>query len=162
MKDNKVEQSDLIGKIKHFPIEIVQKMVDYQVAQGSKADVTVFQECHNASKRFYGFNWNRTEEGDEFWVDVILENNFKAFFDKYPKTNNSLSPSYIKFTRYNNLGKGQLCQMKNQIGWIRKNVVLHPSIDRHLEIIQDDLNIIIDQWHLNKGLINEMYGNGNK
>ena len=36
MKEKKVEQSDLIGEIKDFPIEIVQAMVDEQVRQGNK------------------------------------------------------------------------------------------------------------------------------
>ena len=40
----KVKQSDLIGDIKGFPIEVVQKMVERQVEQGNKADVTVFQK----------------------------------------------------------------------------------------------------------------------
>lgn len=35
MKGQTVEQSDLIGGIKDFPIEIVQAMVDEQVRQRS-------------------------------------------------------------------------------------------------------------------------------
>ena len=38
MKEYKVKKEDLIGEIKDFPIEVVQKMVDYQVEQGNKAD----------------------------------------------------------------------------------------------------------------------------
>ena len=160
MKDNKVEQSDLIGKIKHFPIEIVQKMIDYQVAQGNKADITIFQENPCYHKDIGGFAWCNTIEGRAFWEEIIMREKFGIFWDKYPNADSSILRT--KFIRYNNLGKGQLCQMKNQIGWIRNNAVLHTSLDKRLEIIQDDLNIIIDQWPLNKGLINEIYGNGNK
>lgn len=58
----KVKPEDLIGEIESFPIEIVQKMVDYQVAQGNKADVTVFQKSAIASRVDGGFNWSETKE----------------------------------------------------------------------------------------------------
>ena len=158
MKDNKVEQNDLIEKIKHFPIEVVQKMVDYQVTQRGIADITIFQENPKLIAKCGGFDWCDTKEGSAFWANVIGAFDFKVFFNKYPKTNAGLSTLHTKFIRYNNLGKGQLCQMRNQINWIRNNVVLDSSLDKRLENIQDDLNIIIDQWPLNQGLINEMYG----
>ena len=44
MIGNRVEQSDLIGDIKGFPIEVVQKMVDEQIAQRNKANVFFFQD----------------------------------------------------------------------------------------------------------------------
>ena len=44
MKGKTVEQSDLIGAIKDFPIEVVQEMVNEQVRQGNNADVSVFQK----------------------------------------------------------------------------------------------------------------------
>lgn len=53
----KVKPEDLIGEIAGFPIEVVQKMVDCQVAQGNKADVTVFQKSNTASKKNKGFDW---------------------------------------------------------------------------------------------------------
>lgn len=162
MKDNRVEQSDLIGKIKHFPIEIVQKMIDYQVAQGNKANITIFQENPYYHKNIGGFAWCNTIEGHVFWEEVIIRERFGIFYDRYPKTNTNVSILRTKFTRYNNLSKGQLCQMRNQISWIRNNAVLERSLNKRLENIQDDLNTIIDQWPLNKGLINEIYGNGNK
>ena len=158
MKDNKVEQSDLIGKIKHFPIEIVQKMVDYQVAQGNKADVTVFQENPSSYKPFGGFSWKDTEEPEFFWVNVIINYDFEVFFNKYPKANAGLSTLHTKFTRYNNLSKGQLCQMRNQIGWIRNNTVLEYYLDRQLEDVQDILDTLINQWSLNQDIINKRYG----
>ena len=35
-KEYKVTEKDLIGQLKGFPIEVVQKMVDYQVEQGNR------------------------------------------------------------------------------------------------------------------------------
>ena len=39
MKGQKVEQSDFVGCLKGFPIEVVQEIVNEQVRQGNKADV---------------------------------------------------------------------------------------------------------------------------
>lgn len=85
MKNWKVEQSDLIGDIEGFPIEVVQKMVDEQVKQGNPADVNVFQQCRVMPSSGYGFNWNKTQDGHDFWWEVIENINFARFFEKYPK-----------------------------------------------------------------------------
>lgn len=45
-----VEHSDLVGDIKDFPIEVVQKMVEMQQKQGNKPDVTVFQNYRITEK----------------------------------------------------------------------------------------------------------------
>ena len=80
MKEYKVKKEDLIGEIKDFPIEVVQKMVDCQVEQWYKADVTAFQ-----IGKIAGFLWRDSEDGQEFWESVILDMNFDVFFKKYPK-----------------------------------------------------------------------------
>lgn len=83
----KVRQEDLIGEIKHFPIEVVRKMVEKQVEYGSKADVTVFQKNKSADDCEGGFSWAKTVEGYEFWDSVIDLHNFDLFFEKYPRDN---------------------------------------------------------------------------
>ena len=55
-------------------------MVDYQIEQGYKADVTEFQKCNNA-----GFFWSKSIEGHEFWRSLIVKNDFDLFFERYPK-----------------------------------------------------------------------------
>ena len=50
MKGQKVEQSDFVGCLKGFPIEVVQEIVNEQVRQGNKADVGVFQEMEKNTK----------------------------------------------------------------------------------------------------------------
>lgn len=88
MKENViVEQTDLIGDIANFPIEVVQKMVDEQVKQGNKANVSVFQRFCIASKNEGGFDWSFATDGDTFWQIVIGHHEFDLFFDKYPKNN---------------------------------------------------------------------------
>jgi hypothetical protein len=84
----KVKQSDLIGEVKDFPIEVIQKMLERQVEQGNKADVSIFQECNIEDLFDGGFEWCETEEGDIFWNEVISWKNFDLFFKRYPKTKN--------------------------------------------------------------------------
>ena len=85
MKGKTVEQSDLIGEIKGFPIEVVQRMVDEQVRQGNEPDVKVFQRCRKAPALGGGFVWARTDDGFDFWDEVINRKNFDLFFSEYPK-----------------------------------------------------------------------------
>jgi hypothetical protein len=87
MKTIKITTADLIGSIKNFPIEIVEKMVEEQVRQGNRADVSVFQRCAIAGADVGGFDWCATKESRFFWVEVITEKNFEKFFEKYPKVN---------------------------------------------------------------------------
>lgn len=81
----KITEKDLIGGIKDFPIEVVQKMVDEQVRQGNPADVSVFQGQSGADRSGGGFDWKQSKEGLDFWGRVIIGKNFDLFFDKYPK-----------------------------------------------------------------------------
>lgn len=90
MKTNfKVEQSDLVGDIKEFPIEVVEKMIEEQIKQGNRPNVEVFQHYANTDTADGGFNWGDTKDGMEFWIEVIDGGNFELFFEKYPKKNNT-------------------------------------------------------------------------
>ena len=91
-----ITTDDLIGDIKDFPIEIVQKMVDCQVEQGNMPNVTVFQKNCAAAKSQSGFDWNNTEEGNNFWCDVIYLDNFDLFFKKYPKKEQKAMNEFAK------------------------------------------------------------------
>ena len=80
-----VEKKDLKGEIKDFPIEVVQKMVDYQVLQGNNANVSVFQHDATAEHWEGGFDWEETREGHSFWERVIGDNEFYSFFEHLSK-----------------------------------------------------------------------------
>lgn len=84
----KVEKSDLVGDIKDFPIEVVEKMIEEQVRQGCQPDVEAFQQYHAAGISENGFNWCETKDGNDFWEEVIREGNFDLFFEVYPKKAN--------------------------------------------------------------------------
>lgn len=82
-----VKPEDLIGEIEGFPIEVVQKMVDYQVEQGNKADVSIFQRFASAAQPDGGFNWPDTEEYMD-WMDIIFYREFDLFFEHNSKSKN--------------------------------------------------------------------------
>ena len=81
----KVTTKDLIGDLKDFPIEVVEKMLEYQYKQLGKIDISVFQECKYNDKPRNGFNWKETIEGYDFWNYVIGKKRFDVFFGRYPK-----------------------------------------------------------------------------
>jgi len=83
----KVKQSDLIGDIKGFPIEVVQKMVERQVEQGNEADIFVFQKRRSAGRSCGGFDFDSSIEGQYFWNQVINIGKFNIFFERYPNKN---------------------------------------------------------------------------
>lgn len=95
MKVTTVEQSDLIGEIKDFPIEVVQEMVNEQVMQGNNADVGVFTKNVGASKNNGGFDWCYAIMGFNFWDNVIYRKDFNLFFKKYPKKQYSIERESI-------------------------------------------------------------------
>lgn len=81
-----VTEKDLVGDLVGFPVEVVQNMVERQVEQGNEADVKVFQGRASSDGDFLkGFNWKDTEEGFDFWDEIILDKNFDLFLQKYPK-----------------------------------------------------------------------------
>lgn len=91
-----VTEKDLKGEIEGFPIEVVQKMIERQVEQGNKADVSIFTQFKIANQVNGGFTWSKTPEGADFWIDVIGEQKFKTFFEKYPIKSHSKNNTLIK------------------------------------------------------------------
>lgn len=79
-----ITTADLIGQLEGFPLEVVIAMLNYQVAQGNRADVGVFQKTPYAPRGGGGFSWDRSVEGHAFWCRVIPEKEFHHFFRRYP------------------------------------------------------------------------------
>ena len=80
-----VTEQDLKGKIADFPIEVVQKMVDYQEEQGNTADPSKFAANVTADREHGNFTWSLTPEGHLWWSEIIDGRNFSKFFEKYPR-----------------------------------------------------------------------------
>ena len=77
-----VTTKDLIGDLKNFPIEVVEKMLQKQYKQFGEKDISIFQNNRYSEK---GFSWNNTIEGYDFWRRVICCKEFDVFFERYPK-----------------------------------------------------------------------------
>ena len=85
------------GQLTGFPTEVVEKMLYYQVEQGNKRDVTVFENDKITPLNKGGFDWEKTPERYIFWDDVISYKNFDLFFERYPKqqTTNTINVKQI-------------------------------------------------------------------
>lgn len=77
---NKVIAADLKGEIKNFPLHVVQAMCDEQVRQGNPFSPAVFQSHREADLTHGGFDWFRSELGQETWNAII----FKRAFHRMP------------------------------------------------------------------------------
>lgn len=71
-------------ELQGFPVEVVEKMLERQVEQGNKRDISVFEADRFACKEEGGFDWDETPEGWYFWYKVIDSKNFDHFFERYP------------------------------------------------------------------------------
>lgn len=73
------------GYLKGFPPEVVEKMLERQVEQGCRRDVSIFERDHYAGFYIGGFDWHNSIEGYDFWNTVIGYKYFDHFFERYPK-----------------------------------------------------------------------------
>lgn len=72
------------GEIANFPIQIVEKMLSYQEKQGNARNVEIFEDYASRNRINGGFDWNYTDEGIAFWCNVIDNEKFDLFFEKFP------------------------------------------------------------------------------
>ena len=68
-------------------IDILYSMVYNQIKQGNPADVFVFAKNKVASKKSGGFDFNETDEGSDFWDNILVNENYSDYFtpDNYPQ-----------------------------------------------------------------------------
>ena len=85
--ETKITQKDLIGDLKDFPIEVVEKMLQKQYKQFGVKDISVFQTNRRSAK---GIVWEDTIEGHDFWRRVISCKEFDVFFERYPKVSKNV------------------------------------------------------------------------
>ena len=102
------------GDLKGFPKEIIARMLECQVEQGNKIDVSVFERdnCNSIVKG--GFYWPDTKEGSDFWSEVIRKKDFALFFEEYyhkkqeTKVCSKCHKEMVEFNLENYIPRGQL------------------------------------------------------
>lgn len=77
-----VKQSDIIGDVAKFPIEIVQMIVNRGLEQNSDLDFVLRSMQENIIATFA---WRDTIEGTPFWREVIIEHRWNGFYERYPE-----------------------------------------------------------------------------
>lgn len=127
----KVTEADLIGDIEGFPIEVVQMMMVRQCEQGRRSSISSFQRdrCCGA----LGFVWAETDEGSEFWSQVIDYKDFALFFEKYPS---SQSPLELKKTK---AIKANRIKWTRQQLWVmeRLPVIDGATLEQRIKAVED-------------------------
>ena len=63
----------------------------------------------------------------------------------------------VKFTRRNNLSKGMLVRMYNQIDWILKNCLLDEVSKKRLKLAKGAIQECAEDWSKNQSLIRLLY-----
>ena len=71
--------------VNDLPIEIKEKMIDEQEAQGNKRNWGVFEALEYCSYSQGGFDWRKTELGRYCWNEIIVKHNYEPFYKQYPK-----------------------------------------------------------------------------
>lgn len=72
-------------QFEELPIEVQEKMMDYQEIQGNKRDPDKFRPYLDTDKDDGGFDWDKTPEGIDFWEAILNDNELEVFWNEYPK-----------------------------------------------------------------------------
>lgn len=79
----------MIKEFNELPAEIQERMLQEQERQGNPRNAKVFEEDIEAGVLRGGFTWEKSVEGLDFWLGIILEGDFTAFYERYPKAHNN-------------------------------------------------------------------------
>ena len=85
MSEFNLKEKDLTGQLEGYPIEVVELMLKEQVNQKNHLNLEIFKVDIEATQEDGGFDWGESEDGLEFWIQVIRYRNFNRFFKKYPR-----------------------------------------------------------------------------
>lgn len=68
------------GELRGIPMEIIERMLECQYELTGGASLESLEVSANNS-----FNFSRTIEGLDFWNEVLVEREYRIFFDRYPE-----------------------------------------------------------------------------
>ena len=78
----KINNDDICGELKGFPLEVVQKMVELTMKERHICPEEALKVLRKAS--WNGFTWSETDEGSLFWYKVIDHHEWWRFYERYP------------------------------------------------------------------------------
>jgi hypothetical protein len=79
-----------------LPIEVQERMLEEQVAQGNKRDPSVFEDAKNANALRGGFDWDKSPEKAVFWHNVLYNRDLTAFYAlHHPKVKTDPAKVYV-------------------------------------------------------------------
>lgn len=93
------------GQLQGFPIEIIAKMCFNQILQRNDLNIKIFENKIDIGKQMGGFNWSASNQGKEFWIEIIRNKNFDYFFERYPeriKNTNKIQVSLMEIADWKN------------------------------------------------------------
>ena len=67
----------------YFPQPLLDVLCKYQQSQGNPVNPEIFFNDNCADKMAGGFDWDKTEEGDEWWYEVLVQCDYERFFERY-------------------------------------------------------------------------------
>ncbi len=79
-----IKKYNFTGELTGFPDEIIDKLVERQIAAGNQPNASLFDERRSKDRHQGGFTWMISPEGQSFWCGVLNARNFDMFFEKYP------------------------------------------------------------------------------
>jgi hypothetical protein len=98
-------------KWKDLPLEIQERMLEEQEAQGNKRGASVFMINVKADIQEDGFDWDQSKEGFGFWYKILYDNNIEHFYTLYPKKESNTQVT----DHLNKINKKELEQIEQNV-----------------------------------------------
>jgi hypothetical protein len=142
--DDKIEvlDCDLIGQLAGIPVKVVQAMVEEQVAQGNKPNITVFQRKKDATLPEGGFAWYKSALGTTFWSTVINHGDYSFFEDAKKSETKQAEVEQTNFKKVNEVNvQGEvLKRLSEKESYVSKlvtgnKIIIEDSCDVHRDYI---------------------------
>lgn len=152
--------------IENFPRVVVDFMLKYQYEQNKQKRLGVFERNAAAQRKDYGFDWDFTKEGYNFWDNVINKKNFNLFYEMYPLCKNinykaiyktdeedvKIKSSVKEHLKYRDILTGFVFTKRG--GNVHEDYDI--KVDR-VEVIEDDFDLILHFYDYGNKKYTSMY-----
>ena len=113
-----------MSRFEKLPQEIQETMLERQVDAGNRRDPNIFIKHLSASTHSGGFNWCDSVEGEDFWMEVIDDNDIEAYYYVYPKIESPIKPEYESLYK-KTFKQNRICMKTIDIQEIKKQGLEH-------------------------------------